>query len=98
MESPDSRCLLTQYVPTMIRKMKQTDVFISFHTEREIPALKLKRLYDSEPWWPERSIEDLRLMLNRYPAVGAWNGEELVGFARAVTDSRFRAYIEDDVA
>ena len=34
-------------------------------------------------------------MLDGYPAVGAWDGDTLVGFARAVTDFRFRANIED---
>lgn len=70
-------------------------MIIALHKEREIPAVKLKALYDSEPWWPERSIADLQAILEHYPAVGAWDGEELVGFARAVTDSKFRANIED---
>ena len=75
--------------------MKQIDVSLSPHTERVISAVKLKKLYDSEPWWPERTLEDLSLMLERYPAVGAWKEDTLVGFARAITDSKFRAYIED---
>jgi ribosomal protein S18 acetylase RimI-like enzyme len=29
------------------------------------------------------------------PAVGAWAGDRLVGFVRAVTDGAFRAYVED---
>ena len=29
------------------------------------------------------------------PAVGAWDGERLVGFARALSDGRFNAYVED---
>ena len=75
--------------------MKQSGASLSLHTERQIPATKLKNLYDSEPWWPERTLEDLQIMLDRYPAVGVWVGDELIGFARAVTDSRFRANIED---
>ena len=70
-------------------------VTVSLHTQRSIPAEKLKTLFDSEPWWPERSVEDLEEVLDGYPAVGAWDGDTLVGFARAVTDFRFRANIED---
>ncbi len=36
-------------------------------------------------------------MLSHGPAVGAWDGGEVVGFARAVTDGVFRAYVEDVV-
>jgi len=75
--------------------LEKKDVAVSLHTERKIPAEKLKGLFDSEPWWPERSIADLRRVLDQYPAVGAWHGADLVGFARAVTDFRFRANIED---
>ena len=70
-------------------------VVVSLHSERTIPADKLKQLYDSEPWWPERSEPELRAMLDRYPAAGAWDDDKLIGFARSVTDKRFRAYIED---
>ena len=68
---------------------------IRMHTDRPITAEALKGLYDSEPWWPERTVEDLRFVLSECPAVAAWDGTVLVGFARAVTDGRFRAYIED---
>lgn len=36
-------------------------------------------------------------MLSGSTAIGAWSGERLVGFVRAVSDGRFRAYIEDAV-
>ena len=36
-------------------------------------------------------------MLQSAIFVGAWEGERLIGFARAVSDGRFRAYIEDVV-
>lgn len=72
-----------------------TGVTIALHAQRPIPAEKLKTLFDSEPWWPERSVKDLREVLDDYPAVGAWDRDTLVGFARALTDFRFRANIED---
>lgn len=34
-------------------------------------------------------------MLQGALAVGAWEGEHLVGFARVVSDQRFHAYIDD---
>lgn len=36
-------------------------------------------------------------MLAAFPAVGAWDADELIGFARAVTDECFRAYVEDAI-
>lgn len=71
------------------------DIIIALNSERPIAAVTLRKLYDSEPWWPERSLADMRFVLDSHRSVGAWDGDKLVGFARAVTDSRFRAYIED---
>ena len=55
------------------------------------------QLYTAVGWWPERTTEGVAAVLHRAPAVGAWQGGLLIGFARAVTDGRFRAYIEDVV-
>jgi ribosomal protein S18 acetylase RimI-like enzyme len=33
--------------------------------------------------------------MDRGPAVGAWQSDQLVGFIRAVTDGLLRAYLED---
>lgn len=70
-------------------------IVVASKVEREIPADAVKGLYDSEPWWPERSVDAIARVLARYPAVGAWDGPRLVGFARAFTDGSFRAQIED---
>ena len=72
-----------------------TNITVIPSSVRTIAAEALRALYDSEPWWPERSLADIRFVLDSQLSVGAWHGDELVGFARAVTDSRFRAYIED---
>lgn len=77
----------------MSRKPSAPEIRVNI--DRPIPAAALKELYDSEPWWPERSADDIDIVLSEYPSVGAWDGDVLVGFARAVTDGRFRAYIED---
>jgi hypothetical protein len=68
---------------------------IASHREAPIPAPAVRELYDEEGWWPERSTTDIEAVLESGPAVGAWDGQQLVGFARAVTDGRFRAYAED---
>ena len=63
--------------------------------EREIPAEGVLKLYRAEGWWPERTAEQVRAVLRGAPAVGAWRGQDLIGFARAVTDGILRAYVED---
>ena len=70
-------------------------IHVALSSERPISEGLLKELFDSEPWWPERSLDDLGFILKEHLSVGAWHGDHLVGFARAVSDLRFRAYIED---
>ncbi|NQD64368.1 GNAT family N-acetyltransferase [Bacillus haikouensis] len=64
---------------------------------RQIKAVELVKLYKGEGWWEERKEEDIEEMLKQGDSVGAWNKGELIGFARAVSDGKFRAYIEDVV-
>lgn len=74
------------------------DYTVAAHRERAIlPAAAVRRLYDGEGWWPARSAADIGAVLAAAPAVGAWRGDELVGFARAVLDTELRAYVEDVV-
>ena len=70
-------------------------VEIASHLERVIPARSVRQLYDHAGWWPRRGEGAIAAVLDAGPAVGAWEGERLVGFARAVADGPFRAYIED---
>ncbi|MFD1738863.1 GNAT family N-acetyltransferase [Bacillus salitolerans] len=55
------------------------------------------KLYNDVGWWEERQEQDIEDMLNKVQSVGAWQDDTLIGFARAVTDGKFRAYIEDVV-
>ena len=55
----------------------------------------MSTLYASAGWWPERQEREITQVLDGGPAIGAWDGELLVGFARAVSDHHFRTYIED---
>ena len=54
-------------------------------------------LYNNVGWWEERKEQDIDKMLKQEVSVGAWKNDVLIGFARAVSDGRFRAYIEDVV-
>jgi GNAT superfamily N-acetyltransferase len=65
------------------------------HAERAIRADEVLALYHAAGWWPERTPGQVSAVLQHSPAVGAWHGGHLVGFARAVTDGVLRAYIED---
>ena len=68
---------------------------IQAHRVRPIPPPGLRSLLDQEAWWPDRGESVLARLLEAGPAVGAWDRERLVGFARAVTDGVSRAYLED---
>jgi GNAT superfamily N-acetyltransferase len=74
-----------------------TNLQIAFHTERLIDAHAVRVLYDVVNWWPHRLPDAIAQMLQRDLAIGAWDNDQLIGFARAVTDGYFRAYIEDMV-
>ncbi|HEY3953360.1 MAG TPA: GNAT family N-acetyltransferase [Streptosporangiaceae bacterium] len=73
------------------------DTAVVSHGQREIPAEGVLVLYEAVGWWPERTAEQVRAVLGVAPAVGAWHGQDLIGFARAVTDGVLRAYVEDVV-
>jgi GNAT superfamily N-acetyltransferase len=65
------------------------------HASREIPADQILALYRAEGWWPDRTAEQMRAVLDAGPAVAAWHEDRVLGFARAVTDGTLRAYLED---
>lgn len=49
-------------------------------------------------WAQERSVEDLSVAIaNSEPAISVWDGERLIGFARATSDGIYRATIWDVV-
>ncbi len=70
---------------------------IESHAVRPIDPLAVHQLYACVAWWPDRQAPDIAHVLAHDVAVGAWDGDRLVGFTRAVSDQRFRAYIEDVV-
>ena len=72
-------------------------IAIKSNTEKPIDATSLLPLYANAGWWSERSEQDVNQMLQSAICVGAWEGDRLIGFARAISDGRFRAYVEDVV-
>ena len=70
------------------------DVELSF--DRPICAEHLLPLYSQTDWADQRTCEDGEQMLTSTQVLlGAWKGDQLVAFARAVTDGKYRALIDD---
>lgn len=65
--------------------------------EKPIKACEVIDLYKNAGWWKERTEQDIEKMLSQVLSVGAWENNKLIGFARAIADDIFRAYIEDVV-
>ncbi len=65
--------------------------------ERPIGAAAVRRLYDGAGWWPDWGLDGIGRAIDTSVAVGAWDGEKLVAFARAISDGEHRAYVEDVV-
>jgi ribosomal protein S18 acetylase RimI-like enzyme len=65
------------------------------HRERSIDPAQLPALFASADWGHVRTPEGLARVLAAGVAVGAWDGERLVGYTRALTDGLYRAYVED---
>lgn len=59
--------------------------------------VQLQRLFNQTAFWAQdRSIDDLRVAIaNSYPTVTAWDGNTIIGFARATSDGIYRATIWD---
>ena len=68
---------------------------IRTHHERTIPASAVRDLYYHVGRTQPAPEGDIRVALHAGPAVGAWDGDRLVGFARALCDGHFNAYLED---
>ena len=61
-----------------------------------LTANDLLPLFAQAGWAANRAPDAVQRMLDNTPArVCAWHGDQLIGFARAVTDDVYRAVIED---
>ena len=58
----------------------------------------LQLLFQQTTWASKRSPLDIQQMLdNSQLTLGVWQDDELIGFARVITDHIYRAWIEDVV-
>ncbi|MCE4051145.1 MULTISPECIES: GNAT family N-acetyltransferase [Bacillaceae] len=73
------------------------DIEIKTFTERKIKPIDVLSLYNETGWLQGRLDLDMEEILHKVPSVGAWKGDTLIGYARAVSDGHYKAYIEDVV-
>lgn len=66
---------------------------------REIDLHQLQALFQATAFWAQdRKLDDLAIALaNSKPIVSVWDGDCLIGFARATSDGIYRATIWDVV-
>jgi ribosomal protein S18 acetylase RimI-like enzyme len=65
------------------------------HEERPIDPAQVRRLYETVEWGHGRSDAGVKAAIEATVALGVWDGGRLVGFARALSDGLYRAYVED---
>jgi predicted GNAT family N-acyltransferase len=70
---------------------------ITYSLTRPVQAADVQQLFHQTAWAAARSLDGIQALLERSVCIGAWQGDQLVGFARAVTDDIYRAFIEDVV-
>ena len=69
---------------------------ITFSEKKELEASQLLRLFHQAPWAKDRALGDAKDMLRHTDvALCAWDGDQLVGFGRVLTDFVYRATIWD---
>lgn len=65
----------------------------------KVDFIQLQRLFVKTAFWAqERNMDDLKIAIaNSNPVVTVWDGDRLIGFARATSDGVYRAGIWDVV-
>jgi GNAT superfamily N-acetyltransferase len=84
----------------MLWKGQESTVNIQLSIDKfAIPLEDLRDLFDRATFWArDRQLDDLQnMILFSDPVVSAWDGEQLVGVARATTDGVYRAMLWDVV-
>lgn len=68
----------------------------TFSFTEPINPEQLQALFQQTDWAKSRSPLDIQQMIdNSQLILGVWDDDQLVGFARVVTDDIYRAWIED---
>lgn len=71
---------------------------LDYSFSRQVPASALKSLLGQTSWANGRTDDELMQIIANSPLqIGVWDGDRVVGYARALTDGRFRALIDDVV-
>jgi N-acetylglutamate synthase-like GNAT family acetyltransferase len=73
---------------------------VRFNDRREaVDIPQLQALCNQAAFWAkDRQPEDLAIAIaNSYPVISAWDGDQMIGFARATSDGVYRATIWDVV-
>ena len=82
--------------PTRRSPTKTPKDLSRYSFDRRIEPKQLMGLLRQAGWAKQRSIEGVRRMLEGTSlTLGAWEGDRLVAFARAMTDGIYRALIDD---
>jgi GNAT superfamily N-acetyltransferase len=71
------------------------EIVYANHRDRPIDPAQVRRLYGSVTWGHGRDEDGIRAVIEATVALGVWDGDRLIGFTRAMSDGRYRAYIED---
>ena len=76
--------------------MTVDDAAVGIRAEPDVDPAAVRALFGQTEWASQRSVEEIRALLAASAVVvTAWDGDRLVGFARALSDGRFRALVED---
>ena len=71
---------------------------LDYSFSRQVPASVLQTLLGQTSWANERTEDEVMQVIASSPVqLGVWDGDRLVGYARALTDGRFRALVDDVV-
>ena len=81
--------------PREEEEVSSMNIEVKSHRERPILPASVRGLYDHVGWDRPATEEVLAEVLAAGPAVGAWEGDRLAGFARALSDGHLAAYVED---
>jgi ribosomal protein S18 acetylase RimI-like enzyme len=69
---------------------------VTFSDKKDLAPEQLLKLFQQAPWAKGRTLDDAREMLRHTDvALCAWDGDQLVGFGRVLTDFVYRATIWD---
>jgi ribosomal protein S18 acetylase RimI-like enzyme len=72
---------------------------VRFSDRTDLDLVAVQTLFDVTAFWArDRDLDDLATAIaHSHPVITAWDGDQLVGFARATSDGVYRATIWDVV-